>query len=419
MIKQVSLRNWKSYSESTLYIDPVTILIGTNASGKSNVLDALQFLQRATSGLNLHQAIYGDVNIPPLRGGAEWICLRGCDEFCIDVTFSTDNEQIDYKYSLAIKMQESSKAEISKEELLQLKYGPRATLPKEKRLFYTQQQDNFGTPSISAYFSTGTNGPGKRIDLNRSYTILNQSETILVRKEIQDAVRTVLSQLQNIFVFDPIPSHMRDYKSFSDTLQSDGSNLAGVLAALEDTEKESIESKLTEYLRELPEKDISKVWAEPVGKFKTDAMIYCAESWSHGDFQIVDARGMSDGTLRYLAIVAAMLTRTPGSLLVIEEIDNGLHPSRAKILIDMLRSLGSERQIDVLVTTHNPALLDAAGNKMVQFITVAHRDPHSGYSLLTPLEDIKLLDQLMARGTIGRLSAEGAIEKALVSESGQ
>ncbi|MDE7526296.1 AAA family ATPase [Aeromonas salmonicida] len=111
MIKQVSLHNWKSYSESTLYIDPVTILIGTNASGKSNVLDALQFLQRATSGLNLHQAIYGDLNIPPLRGGAEWICLRGCDEFFIDVTFSTDNEQIDYKYSLAIKIQESSKAE--------------------------------------------------------------------------------------------------------------------------------------------------------------------------------------------------------------------------------------------------------------------------------------------------------------------
>ncbi|MDE7526295.1 AAA family ATPase [Aeromonas salmonicida] len=303
--------------------------------------------------------------------------------------------------------------------MLQLKYGPRATQPKEKRLFYTQQQDNFGTPSISAYFSTGTNGPGKRIDLNRSYTILNQSETILVRKEIQDAVKSVLSQLQKIFVFDPIPSHMRDYKSFSDTLQSDGSNLAGVLAALEDTEKENIESKLTEYLRRLPEKDISKVWAEPVGKFKTDAMIYCTESWAHEDVQIVDARGMSDGTLRYLAIVAAMLTRTPGSLLVIEEIDNGLHPSRAKILIDMLRSLGSERQIDVLVTTHNPALLDAAGNKMVQFITVAHRDPHSGCSLLTPLEDIKLLDQLMARGTIGRLSAEGAIEKALVSESGQ
>ncbi|MCF7994391.1 MAG: ATP-binding protein [Chromatiaceae bacterium] len=43
---------------------------------------------------------------------------------------------------------------------------------------------------------------------------------------------------------------------------------------------------------------------------------------------------MSDGTLRYdVAIVTALLTREPGSLLVIEEVDNGLHPSRAHLLV--------------------------------------------------------------------------------------
>jgi hypothetical protein len=89
----------------------------------------------------------------------------------------------------------------------------------------------------------------------------------------------VLSQLQQIFVFDPIPSHMRDYTPLSDKLQTDGSNIAGVLAGLEEPRKEEVEKILTEYLKALPERDINRVWTEPVGKFGTDAMLYCEEGW--------------------------------------------------------------------------------------------------------------------------------------------
>ena len=44
MLKQITLENWKSFRHAELYIDPLTVLIGTNASGKSNVVDALDFL---------------------------------------------------------------------------------------------------------------------------------------------------------------------------------------------------------------------------------------------------------------------------------------------------------------------------------------------------------------------------------------
>ncbi|KAI4447860.1 hypothetical protein C823_002379 [Eubacterium plexicaudatum ASF492] len=46
MIKKLRLKNWKSFDDSVLYIDPLTILIGMNASGKSNVIDALIFINR-------------------------------------------------------------------------------------------------------------------------------------------------------------------------------------------------------------------------------------------------------------------------------------------------------------------------------------------------------------------------------------
>jgi predicted ATPase len=122
---------------------------------------------------------------------------------------------------------------------------------------------------------------------------------------------------------------------------------------------------------------------------------------------------MSDGTLRFLAILTALLTRPSGSLLVIEEIDNGLHPSRASMLLEMLKTIGRERKVDVLATTHNPALLDAMGTEMVPFITVAYRDRETGHSALILLEDIENLPKLLAQGSVGRLSSRGLIEKSL------
>lgn len=74
MIKELSLTNWKSFADATLYIDPLTVLIGSNASGKSNALDALLFLNRISQGVAISPAIAGDVNLTPLRGGLEWIC---------------------------------------------------------------------------------------------------------------------------------------------------------------------------------------------------------------------------------------------------------------------------------------------------------------------------------------------------------
>lgn len=414
MLKTLNLRNWKSFETASLYIDPLTILIGANASGKSNTLDALLFLQRTASGVGIFQAINGDVNLPMLRGGLEWVCRKPNKTFSLELFLDGEVEHHDYKYELQIQVN-GAKAEISYEALTLLKFRPRSQAPKETRLFYAKTGEA-QTPGIPAFFSTGTTGPGKRLDVNRTHLVLAQADGIALRKEVQDGVRHVLTQLQRIFVLDPIPSHMRDYSALSETLQADGGNISGVLAALDPERKAEVEATLRAYLNALPEPDIRRVWTEPVGKFQTDAMLYCEEGWGESSIHTVDARGMSDGTLRFLAIVTALLTRQPGSLLVIEEVDNGLHPSRAQVLIDMMRDLGKQRGIDVIVTTHNPALMDAAGAKMIPFITVAHRDPGSGASRLTQLEDVEQLPKLMAHGSLGSLSSQGRIEDALKQE---
>lgn len=417
MIKELTLINWKSFEKSTLYIDPLTIIIGTNSSGKSNLLDALLFLNRVSAGIGILQAIIGDVNIPALRGGMEWVCRKPEKQFTLQVLIGGIDKNQDYRYEITIQVN-NTKAEVLSEGLTLLSYGPRSQNSKEKNLFTTKQEET-NSPSIPAYIYNGTQGRGKRFDLDRTQVALYQIESLSQRKEVQEGVKYTLKKLQSIFVFDPIPNHMRNYSPLSERLLSDGSNIAGVLAGLEDERRHDVENTLTTYLREVPERDIKRVWTEHVGKFRSDAMIYCEEGWENQAGHEIDARGMSDGTLRYLSIVTALLTRDEGSLLVIEEVDNGLHPSRARILIDMLKTLGKKRNIDVVITTHNPALLDAAGTSMVPFITVAHRHEQTGVSQLTQLEDIEQLPKLMASGSLGRLSTEGRIESALRSEADQ
>jgi hypothetical protein len=67
----------------------------------------------------------------------------------------------------------------------------------------------------------------------------------------------------------------------------------------------------------------------------------------------------------------------------------------------MLRTLGKEREIDILATTHNPALIDAAGVRMLPFITLTHRDDVTGASRLTQLEDIR---RFLSKNTSAHLS---------------
>jgi predicted ATPase len=413
LLKRLELKNWKSFQEATLHVDPLTILIGVNASGKSNLLDALVFLTRVASGSSIFSAIQGDVSLEALRGGAEWVCRKPFQQFTLISEF--EGNHCDYRYELTVHVPETNtKADILEEKLTALTTTQRGKVT-EKKLFYTQQQDTEGV-GIPTLFYTPKRGPGKRKDLNRSHIILGQTEAINdLHEDVQEGAKTVLTALQKVFVFDPIPSHMRDYAPFADRLYPDGANLAGVLAGLTPTRKAEVEATLTRYFQKLPERDIHRVYTEPVGKFGKDAMLYCEEGWTEeGIPNTVDARGMSDGSLRFLAIVTAMLTRPEDSLLVIEEVDNGLHPSRAHVLLEMLATLGQQRRIDVLVTTHNPALLDAAGFSMVPFIGVVHRDPHQGASRLTQLEDIKALPKLIAGGSLGYLSATGALEQAAV-----
>lgn len=302
-------------------------------------------------------------------------------------------------YEISCRLSQRNGMELWSEKLLRRKKGNLA----ERQLFYTDEGGEEISSTIVTRFYTGKKGKQKRLDLTKRISVLSQYEVLPILKDVREVCVAIARDLNGIFVFNPIPNQMRSYCSLADSLAQNGGNIAGVLAGMQPDEEEKLEEKLSSYVRPLPERDINRVWAEKVGRFGNDAMLYCEECWSDGQKDIMDARSMSDGTLRFIAIVMALLTGRPNSLLVIEEIDNGLHPSRAGELVKALIELGRERHIDVLCTTHNPVLIDSLGVDMLPFISFVYRSANDGASKVELVEDVKNITKLMSSNTVGDL----------------
>lgn len=407
MIREIRFKNWKSYKETALVFGQLTFLIGTNASGKSNALDALEFLSRISSANDITSAIVGDSNTVNLRGGLEWIMYSGESSFTITAVVSGEDDKTDYEYSISVII-DGSVAEVKNEELSRIRY--QGSVERRLRLFWTDAPET-GAPGIMARLyntKSGTKRP-----MRRNLSVLSQIEIYELRDEIHVGVRHVLEALRSIFILDPNPASMRYYSRPSEHLARNGSNIAGVMAALPEERKNEVERIISDYAAKIPEKDITKVWAETVDRHHVDAMLYCTERWNEEHELEMDARGLSDGTLRFISVLVAILTQPEGSMIVIEEIDNGLHPSRAVDLLEAIRKMGSERKIDLLVTTHNVALLDALPPEIIRSVAVVTRNSLTGASEITVLDDLPHLARLVAEGSLGQLAARGKIERSI------
>lgn len=421
LLTEITLRDWKSFRDARLFIDQLSVLIGTNAGGKSNALDALIFLNRISTGSVITNVLQGDATQSPIRGGLDWAAKHPSKTFSIGAIIKAD-ESTDYEYKITCEIHDN-RCDVSAEELIRIKYRQKKDRSRGResgriKIFRTDPCST-SQPDITARLYNEKQGSPRQC--GRSTAVLFQLFRQKYRSEITEGVNQVVSCFRGIFILDPIPSHMRGFSQLSENLDPDAGNIAGVIAARSPSDVSYFDEMIERYMRNLPEQEIKKIYAEKVGKFETDAMLYCEETWGRNQeaSPIVDARGMSDGTLRFLAILTALLTRPRGTLLVVEEVDNGLHPSRSSLLLSMLRDVGEERGVDVLVTTHNPALLDEMGMEMVRFITVAHRNPDTGESELKLLDTIKRLPKILSIGPIGRLTSKGIIERTIREEAEQ
>jgi hypothetical protein len=216
--------------------------------------------------------------------------------------------------------------------------------------------------------------------------------------------REILGSIQFL---DPEPSRMRTYTDTYETqLASDGRNLSGILFSL--CKDPPQKKRLLDFICSLPEQDTCEIGF--IETPRNEVMVTLTETFA-GKSVERDATVLSDGTLRVLSVATAVLSAPEGSLLVIEEIDNGVHPSRAGLVLKNLEEVAKDRGISVLLSSHNPALLDSLPEGAVPNVVVRYRDPDEGDSRLVRLENLSTYPELVARGPIGTLMTRGILEK--------
>lgn len=391
MITELRLRNWKSFFDATLFIDPITVLIGTNASGKSNIFDALKLLSALASPIDI-------MDIAKIvRGGAEGIIRRG-EQMCnLTITMEGDKSSEQLIYEVALAFDEQRNIYIKDESLIL------ATTKRNLVMFERKELDEMNKSLVSV--ALYTEGKPRYQNFSAKTSVLSQIEYVNCVRRIKDSTLTVVNNLRKIRLSNPIPERMRDFAPLSKTIAEDASDLAGYLANLDEELKSGTYEAILKYLKPLPDRDIKSIRADKI-PMTDKAMLFCTEEWTAGHTQEQSALGMSDGTLRFAGIIAMLITAEDKALILLEELDKGVHPSRAKDLVKMLKEIGKQKKLDIICTTHNATFVDELGPQMIPFISYIKRNEENGCTDIHLLEENEQLARLMASKSVGDMMTD-------------
>lgn len=406
MIKSFIFENFKSFEKAELPIEAFTTLIGTNASGKSNAIEGMKILSELSTGRDISVVLDGSKNsVSGIRGGSKGCCRTGTSMFtlgCIVSLGESDSYDLEYK----IKIKVGNRIYVQEESL----YKIDGAGGRSSKIFKTKTaQEESG--DIKVEYNNGKQGTNPDLICIRSSSIISQLKSKmptdeLAFKENMFHINAVLLSLLSILFLDPIPSEMRDYVRSTDTdLKVNCENISAVLKKL--CSNEANKHELLSIIEKLPENEIRDI--DFIDTALGDVIFALRENYGNSS-EVIDAKRLSDGTLRCIAIVTALIT-SENLTIVIEEIDNGIHPGRVQKLINSLSEIGKERKIDIVITTHNAALLNSFSKNNLTGVSVVYRDKFKGHSKFIRLIDINNMPELFAKGGLG----DALVDDSLIS----
>lgn len=247
--------------------------------------------------------------------------------------------------------------------------------------------------------------------LRRDQPILTQAREISSDAFGDNKIGPVVDALANMRFLDLVPNRMRQPSIPGLTVLGDsGENLPTVLQALcaDPTKKEV----LAQWTRELTPMDVAGFDFREGPDGKVHLIL------QEGSGREISAHSASDGTLRFLAMLAALLGPNPAGLYFFEEIDNGIHPSRLHLLIDLIEQQTAKGQTQVIATTHSPQLLSMVGDTTYENTSVVCRLEHAEDAIIRAVSDLPNAKELRESQGLGRLLAGGWMEDALAFTEG-
>ena len=383
LIEEIRLRGFLSYGPEAepVALRSLNVLIGPNGSGKSNFLDAFEVL-RAAPG----------VIVAPLQrsGGAESWCWqdrrgRPAEILSIEAVVRVGRPR-PLRYRVSLSRSEDWWTEDG-ERIEDAE--PRAE-GKKPYLYYGLEN---GTRFIQR------KGEKKRHALEKAPSHLS----ILAERREPD-IYPELSQLANRF--EAIRSH-RSWSFGRDapgrraeptdlptgTLSASGDNLALVLGRLSGIPR--VKREILERLRQL---------YAPLDDLHVEVAGARALLMLHEGDRVIPGSRLSDGTLRYLGLLAILCDPEPPPLIILEEPELGLHPDVLPTIADLLVQASERTQL--IVTTHSGVLVDAF-TESPEHVLVCERDDAGTHMRRLDAERLAVwlkeysLGTLWSRGDIG------------------
>ena len=417
MITSIRLKNFKNFADETLRVGPFTILVGANASGKSNIRDAFRFLSGIGRGYTLAEIFGGkhEAGWKPIRGAMNEIIRFGQEAFSIEVRISAEKE---WHYLIEVGRDEKTGAfNVQKEELrvesmpiytaepnlngLAIRaQGERAKRDRYEREYLIPYPNKPALKDYIGRVGRGREHMGK--DRDRSRTQLPGYEDALYFR----------STLADMRFLDLSPERMREPSFPGATVLGDtGENLPTVLEKIcSIPERQKI---LVSWMEELTPMDVTgfEFPLDPSGRVH---LTICEKNGRK-----VSAYSASDGTLRFLCMLAALLSDPPPEMATtgldfFEEIDTGIHPARQCMLLELLEKQTAKRGIQVITTTHAPYLLTFVNDSTFENMSVVCRLEDSQDAIIRPVAELPNAKKLRtAQGGLGRLLASRWMETAL------
>jgi len=403
-------------------------LVGPNGSGKSNLIEGVELLSFLAGGHRLHEITdIGREGGIEVRGGLEACARMGHDQFTLGLRASVPlgdsivPAKVDYEITIRVRPEPRIASESLKVDGRHIPVFE--VLPVEGESSSADNQVRYDNND------RGRNKPVESIAADRS--ALSQYPRFAHRnKDLPQALAlldALLSTLEAPSVIDPMPRLMRGFERMTETqLARNGYNISPVLFGLwaqRPMFKQSTDGKLVREIKDRRDvlkrilKRVAQLPDEPFSEFdfirtkKGGDVRFGFKTAGNGE--TIDARLLSDGTLRALAILAALEISKAGTRLILEEFDNGVHPSRVPVLSEALFECADRNKLSALATTHNPATMNALSQEQLSAVLLLVADSSSRAARLVSLHDLPGYVEFVERGRLGDLVTRRVYEQHL------
>jgi predicted ATPase len=332
MLRSLHIRGYRSLLDLRLKLDRVTVITGENGVGKSNLYRALALLQGAAAGRfaeslaaegGMKSSLWGGNRADAKR--IKWDLKHDLFRYRLESGLLPSDAHSSFRTDPDIKLEALELCDQGACHMIAQRKGPAVQLRSQTGVLESAPLPLHAPESMLAEVRDGVRYPG-----------LAAIREILLSWRFYHHFRT-----------DPdSPLRRGQIGSWSPVLAHDGGNLAATLQTI-------IESGLEEPLREILDQ------AFPGTRWRAED--------DHKQFQLqllkpklrrwMDAKELSDGTLRFFCLCAALMSPKPPPFLVLNEPEASLHPDLMPALASLVARVSEETQI--LLVTHSNALAEA------------------------------------------------------------